>query len=76
MATLSVSDFSSFINRQLKAQQKIEGCLWKKLEALIAVAIMPDGFYALNENILCIPNTNEFSVFKRPEAIENFLLAM
>jgi hypothetical protein len=57
MAILSVSDFSLFINQQIKAQERIEVCLWR-LEALIAVALMTDGFYNLSQSFL----HNYFSV--------------
>ena len=57
MAIPSVSDFSSFINHQTKTQEKIEASLWK-LEALVAVAVMADGFYDLSEATL----RNYFSV--------------
>jgi hypothetical protein len=51
MAMISVSDFSSFINQQIKAQEQIGACLWR-LEALIAVAVMTNDFYDLSESIL------------------------
>ena len=57
MASISVSDFSSFINRQIEAQEKIESCLWK-LEALIAVAVIADRFHDFSEKLL----HNYFSV--------------
>lgn len=57
MATMSVSDFSTFRNQQIKAQERVEACLWR-LEALMAVALTTDGFYNLSDNIL----HNYFSV--------------
>lgn len=51
MAIISVSNFSSFINQQIKAQEQIGVCLWR-LEALIAVAVMTNDFYSLSESIL------------------------
>ncbi len=50
MAVISVTDFSSFINCQTEAQEKIESYLWQ-LEALLAVAMI-DDFYNLPKNIL------------------------
>lgn len=57
MAISSVADFSSFINRQIDVQEEIESCLWQ-IEALIAIAVMTEGFYEFPENIL----QNYFSV--------------
>ncbi len=57
MADYSVAYFSSFINQQIKSQEQIESYLWK-LEALITVATMADGFFDLPEDIL----RNYFSV--------------
>ena len=51
MADNRVSDFSSFINQQIRAQEQVETCLWK-LEALIAVALTTDDFYDLTDIIL------------------------
>ncbi len=51
MAITSVSDFLLFINRQTEVQEKIEACLWR-MEALISVALMTDGFYELSGDIL------------------------
>ena len=51
MAISSVSDFSLFINHQIKAQEQIDACLWR-LEALIAVVWMADNFYHLPKSIL------------------------
>lgn len=51
MAIISVADFSTFINQQIKAQEQIEACLWR-LEALMTVALMTDDFYDLSANVL------------------------
>lgn len=51
MAKPSVTQFSSFINQQIQSQEQIEECLGK-LEALIAVAVMTDGFYDLPKVVL------------------------
>jgi hypothetical protein len=57
MADNSVAYFSSFINQQIRSQEKIESYLWK-LEALMTVATMADGFCDLPEDIL----RNYFSI--------------
>lgn len=57
MADNSVSDFSSFINHQIRAQEEIETCLWK-LEALIVAPVTSGDFYGLSKLIL----HNYFSV--------------
>lgn len=57
MATLSVTDFASFIKTQIKVQEQIETCL-SELESLIAAAVMTDNFYTLSNRIL----HNYFSV--------------
>jgi len=57
MADNSVSDFSSFINRQINFQERVESCLWK-LEALTVIAAMSEGFYDFPESIL----RNYFSI--------------
>jgi len=51
MAIRSVDDFSTFINQQIRAQKRVEACLWK-LEALITVAVMTGNFYDLSKSIL------------------------
>lgn len=51
MADNRLADFSSFINRQVQAQEKIESCLWK-LEALINMAVTTDYFHDLSEIVL------------------------
>ena len=51
MADQRVSDFSSFIHRQIQSQEQVESYLWR-LEALLTVAIMTDGFCDLPEKIL------------------------
>lgn len=51
MANNRVSDFSSFINQQVQAQEKIESCLWK-LKALINVAVTTDYFHDISEVVL------------------------
>ena len=40
-----------FLNQQVAWQEKIEGYLWR-LEALITVAVLAEGFDDLPENIL------------------------
>ncbi len=57
MADYSVAYFASFINRQIQSQEEIESYLWR-LEALMTVATMADGFCDLPEEIL----RNYFSV--------------
>jgi hypothetical protein len=51
MAMTSVSDFSLFINEQIKIQEQISTYL-RGLEALISVAVMMSNFYDLPERIL------------------------
>lgn len=51
MADYSVSDFSSFIHQQIRSQEQVESYLWR-LEALMTVATMTEGFCDLSENIL------------------------
>ena len=51
MAIISVSDFSSFINQQIQAQEQIKACLWR-LKALITVTVMMNNFYELSRVIL------------------------
>jgi hypothetical protein len=51
MANTRVSDFSSFINRQIESQENVESSLCK-IEALMTVAVMTDGFCDLPEKIL------------------------
>ncbi len=51
MADQRVSDFSPFIHQQIESQEKIESSLWK-LEALMTVATMTDGFCDLPEKTL------------------------
>lgn len=50
MAMSSVSDFSIFINQQIRVQERIEAYLWR-LEALMAVVTMND-FYDLPKHVL------------------------
>lgn len=51
MASFRVSDFSSFINGQIESQEQVESSLCK-IEALMTVAVMTDGFSDLPEKIL------------------------
>lgn len=51
MATLRVSDFELFRNQEINAHEQTEACLWQ-LDALMTVAVMAQGFYALPEKTL------------------------
>ncbi len=51
MVNTIVSDFSPFIHKQIKSQEQVESYLWR-LEALMTIATMTDGFCDLPENIL------------------------
>lgn len=51
MATSSVSDFSIFINQQIKIQEQIEATL-VKLDALITIAVTANNFYEVPKTIL------------------------
>jgi hypothetical protein len=51
MAVVRISDFDSFINIQLQSQEKVESCLWK-LEALLTISTMAEGFYDISESVL------------------------
>jgi len=42
LATTSVTDFASFINRQIVVQEKIEVCLWQLGAFLTVTTVDPD----------------------------------
>jgi len=51
MAEISVPDFESFINEQVKAQEDIEICLIK-LKALLYVAMTCEDFFDFSSRLL------------------------